>query len=64
MFRTLKIDTTTKAGRAFLAYAKTLSFVKVEEKNLDKKLVEKIRNAEQEQEEEMTSAEELREKLL
>ena len=60
----LKIDTRSKAAKSFLAYAKTLSFVQIEEEgNSDKTFVTKIKQAEKEEGEKMTSAKTLWESL-
>lgn len=60
----LKIDTRSKAAKSFLAYAKTLSFVQIEEEgDSDKAFVTKIKQAEKEEGEKMTSAKTLWESL-
>ncbi len=61
----LKIEGKSRAARSFVAFAKTLSFVKVEEKddNYNPEFVKKIKQAEKEEGRKMTSAEELWESI-
>jgi|GEM_PF-3574053 hypothetical protein len=57
----IKIDTRSKAAKIFLAYAKTLASVEVEDEiSSHQELVEKIKRAQTETGEKMTTAQELR----